>query len=139
MSTLPEQKRAYDFEEMKYISEYHKQQYDFFKHMTTINTGAILIIVALSQYIFGQSKLRWLLMFSIASLFISLIYSVKLMRLFIIKGIRNIWRWYHVYHETKKEREDFSNEAEKYNKYMSLSLIIGIAIFIVLSILSYFI
>jgi len=141
MSKFQEDNRAYKFEEIKYIAEYLKQQYDFFKHMTTINTGAILIVVALSKYMFEGSILKWFLVLPIASLFISLVYSVKLMRLFVTKGVRNIWSWYHFYYENsvKKEKEDFSNEVEKYNKCMSLCLIIGIAMFIVLSGLSYFI
>jgi hypothetical protein len=72
-------------EMLKYKAEALKQQYDFFKHMTTLNTGSILIIVALMQSDFQDATVVCLVIISIVLFFGSLVCSV--IQMFLYSGV----------------------------------------------------
>lgn len=89
-----EPKSTYDvqLEELKYKAEAFKQQYDFFKHMTTLNTSSILIIVALMQYVFRNPKVVFWVIISIGLLFLALVCSV--IQMFLYSGVlKKIYYW----------------------------------------------
>lgn len=64
------------------LFRHDKLYFDFFKHLTTLNSGAILILVAFIEKIFDCPKPTWLLITLLAFFALSLI-SSTLMMLFI--------------------------------------------------------
>jgi len=59
-----------------------KYQYEYFKHMTTLCTGSILIIVALLEAIFREPECVWVIVISILGFFVSLIGSLAMLGVF---------------------------------------------------------
>jgi glucan phosphoethanolaminetransferase (alkaline phosphatase superfamily) len=68
-------------EEGKVQDEGWKLYYDMFKHLTTLNTGAVLIIVALLEKLFSNPKLKGLVGFSFLCFIISIITSLAAMNI----------------------------------------------------------
>lgn len=66
-------------EVLEKLKEVLKYQYDYFKHMTTLNAGSILIIIALLEGIFEDPKCIGIVLISIGSFVLSLICSLMMM------------------------------------------------------------
>jgi len=56
-----------------------KHQYDYYKHMTIINSGSILVIIALFEGVFKDPKGIEIIIISIASFVVSLVCSLEIM------------------------------------------------------------
>jgi len=63
-------------EKLKEVLKYH---YDYYKHMTTLNAGSILIIIAILQGIFKEPKGIGIILSSIVFFVLSLICSLIIM------------------------------------------------------------
>lgn len=63
-------------EKLKEVFKYH---YDYYKHMTTLNAGSILIIIALLEGIFKEPKGIVIILVSIVCFVLSLICSLIIM------------------------------------------------------------
>ena len=57
-----------------------KSYIDYFKHITTLNTGSILIIIALLEGVFKKPKALYLIGISVFSFVISLVCSLIIMK-----------------------------------------------------------
>jgi len=56
-----------------------KLQYDYYKHMTIINAGSILVIIALFEGVFEDPKGIEIIIISIVSFVVSLVCSLEIM------------------------------------------------------------
>ena len=56
-----------------------KHQYDYYKHMTIINSGSILVIIALFEGVFKDPKGIEIIIISIVSFVVSLVCSLEIM------------------------------------------------------------
>jgi len=79
-------------EEIKVQIEILKHQYDYFKNMTTLNTGAFILIVAFMERAFEEPSHRYFILLSLVFFSLSLIFS-----LFVMKNYTNLmdklWEW----------------------------------------------
>lgn len=60
-----------------------KQLYDFFKHLTTINTGSILLMIAMLEKLFKSPEWKWLIGASFTCFLLSLCASLFCMFFYI--------------------------------------------------------
>ena len=132
-------KTTYDtqLDELKYKAEAFRLQYDFFKHMTTLNTGTVLIIVALMQYVFTNPKVVYFVVGSIALIFGSLVCSVIQMFLF-SDSMKKIYRWeFWSYLEANaKEMEAFQKRTKNLNIAGSIFYGIGVVALMIFAVIN---
>lgn len=134
-----ESKSTYDvqLEELKYKAEAFKQQYDFFKHMTTLNTSTILIIVALMQYVFKKPSVVYFVIASILFTFGCLICSV--IQMFLYSGVfKKIYYW-EFWSELKvnaEEIESFKKRTKNLNIAGSILYGLGIISLMIFAIIN---
>lgn len=79
-------------ERIKYQYDIIKYQYDFYKHMTTLTTGAFLVIVALMGGVFQNPKGMVFIIISLSFFSVSLIFSILEMDLF-ASLMQKLWDW----------------------------------------------
>ena len=68
-----------DFPSAQAAEEGNKLHFDSFKHLTTLSTGAILILVALLEKLFTNPQWKILVGFSLVSFILSILSSVLMM------------------------------------------------------------
>ena len=66
-------------EVLEKLKEVLKYRYDYFKHLTTLNAGSILIIIALLKGIFKEPKGIEIILVSIVCFVLSLVCSLTIM------------------------------------------------------------
>ncbi|MBN2593318.1 MAG: hypothetical protein JXA81_07410 [Sedimentisphaerales bacterium] len=74
--------------DLKHTYDSNKFSFDFFKHLTTLNTGVIILIATLRDKLFNISKCSCLMIVAMPSFLISLVGSVFMMY-FVIYVMRN--------------------------------------------------
>lgn len=97
------------YEKLKEALRYH---YDYHKHMTILNAGSILIIIAILEGIFREPKGIMFIMFSIVCFVLSLICSLIVMTT--ITGMTLIMAAIHLafFNKNIKEFEEISDRAK---------------------------
>lgn len=137
MNQINEMQKEYQFEEIRYQVESFKQQYDFFKHFTTLNTATILIIVAILEGVFVKAIYDSLVIISMFLLFVSVICSVVEMHKF-TSAIKKNWRWYHFWRdkEVKEDFESFTKQVRLFNIIGSTCYGLALAFFMVFAVIN---
>ncbi len=79
-------------EQIKVQIEVLKHQYDYFKNVITINTGAFILIVAFMDRAFKEPKCQYFVFFSLACFSVSLLISLLVMKNY--TALMNfMWDW----------------------------------------------
>ena len=97
---------------LKLLSGLIKHSYDYYKHMTTLNTGSLLIIIALLEGVFKEQEGIYAVLISICCFPISLLCA--LMTLGIV--IRSETAALKMYSNSLEENEKGEEEEEKKEK-----------------------
>ena len=127
MGTESEKHLKVTLEHIKNQVETVKCQYDFFKHMTTLNTGAFLIIVALLGGVFKNPKGMLFIVLSLSLFSMSLISSLKEMDLF-AGLLQKIWGWnfgLESQENIKKQIGSYKKKSNVYTKFSSFGFGLG--------------
>jgi hypothetical protein len=128
------------------LKEVQRIQFDYFKHLTTVSSGAILILVAFLEKIFSNPKGVCLIIISLVAFGVCLIGSILPMThttnaILYATGIRIS------YDEDNKERAKSMNEKLSrslngivfYDYLTKISLIIGFTFFIIFSAINFYV
>jgi hypothetical protein len=67
-------------EVVHFIGEFQKNRIDYFKHLTTLNTGSILIAIALLKDVFKNPRGLILIVLSFAFFLVSLVSALHMMQ-----------------------------------------------------------
>ncbi|MGB8951972.1 MAG: hypothetical protein WCC06_04820 [Candidatus Aminicenantales bacterium] len=67
------------YEDLKKAFDSHKYYFEFFKHITTLDTGIIILMSTLLDKLFNKPEWNCLLLISLPSFMISLVFSVYMM------------------------------------------------------------
>ncbi len=73
-----EERQQYTVTE-KANEEANKLFYDVFKHLTTLSTGAILILASLLETLFARPQGRFLIVVALVSFIVSMVSAVRMM------------------------------------------------------------
>ena len=65
---------------LHFMEEFQKNQIDYFKHLTTLNTGSILIAIALVKEVFKNPRGLILIVLSFAFFLVSLVSALYMMQ-----------------------------------------------------------
>lgn len=129
------------YEKLKEAFRYH---YDYHKHMTILNAGSILIIIAILEGIFREPKGIIFIMFSIVCFVLSLICSLIVMTT--ITGITLTMTALHLalFNKNIKEFEEISDKAKPsvrrmdvLNKLHIIFYLIGIIILVLFAFINF--
>lgn len=140
MSTKSETHVKVKLEHIKNQAETVKCQYDFYKHMTTLNTGAFLIIVALMGGVFDKPKGILFIVLSLSLFSVSLISSLKEMDLF-AGVLQKIWRWnfgLENQENIKKEVGSYEKKSNIYTGFSSFGFGLGMVSLLVFAMMNIF-
>ena len=69
-----------------------KHQYDYFKNMTTLNTGAFILVVAFIERAFKNPIWREVILVSLACFSVSLFFSLRVMKSY-TTFMEKVWGW----------------------------------------------
>jgi|GEM_PF-2398080 len=58
-----------------------KLQYDIYKHLTTLSTGSILLLITFLEKLFSRPSYKWLVPLALCSLFASIFFSFFVMNI----------------------------------------------------------
>ena len=97
---------------LKFLSGLIKHTYDYFKHMTTLNTGSLLIIIALLEGVFKEQEGIFAVVISICCFTISLVCALVTLGVF----IRTETVALKMYLDLQEENEEENEEKTKNNK-----------------------
>lgn len=126
------------------MKEVQRLQYDYFKHLTTISTGSILIIVAFLEKVFSSPHLIGLAVASIISLAFCLVGSLLAMPSpgNLIMYISGIELMYHS--EDEKEvwslSEKISNSLDTikfFDRTTQITFLLGIGLFLAFAVFNF--
>jgi len=126
-------------EEIKLEAESLKQQYDFFKHITTLTTGAFLVIVALWEVVFKNPSGKIFIALSLIFFSASLFCLVLVMKLFSVV-LEKIWMW-NFFSDTdnvKKDYKYFRGKTKIYNWVSSICFWLGIVSLLIFAMIEIF-
>jgi hypothetical protein len=76
--SIPDERQHYTVKE-KATEEANKLFYDVFKHLTTLSTGSILILVSLLELFFTAPQWKGLVVVSLSSFIVCIVGSVLMM------------------------------------------------------------
>jgi len=96
---------------MKLLPELFRQIYDYFKHMTTLNTGSLLIIIALLEGVFKEPEGIFAVVISICCFTISLVGALITLGMFISCETAAL----KMYFDLPEENEEKTNEEKTKN------------------------
>ena len=135
---------------MESMKETQRIQFDYFKHLTTLSTGSILIIVAFLEKVFSYPEWIILAVFSIIALAVCLVASLFAMTpcsnvILDITGLRTIMTVGDKSTEERiKYKNKFSGKISKSLKRIGIldhiskySFLLGIALFLIFAILNF--
>jgi hypothetical protein len=87
-----------------------KHAHEYYKHMTTLNTGAILIIIGLLEGVFEEPKGKFFVIISICCFAISLISASLSLRLLVQSRISFSSMYMSISRLTKENFNEFENK-----------------------------
>jgi hypothetical protein len=121
----PEDRNEYSVQE-KANEEGNKLFYDTFKHLTTLSTGSILILVALLEKLFTNPRWKFLVIIALVSFIVSIITSILSM-FFVAGAITDVAL------STEKRAEDIVAFVS------TIAFLLGIISFVVFAIKNFYI
>jgi len=91
---------------LKFLSGLIKHTYDYFKHMTTLNTGSLLIIIALLEGVFKEQEGIFAVVISICCFTISLVCALVTLGLFVNCEASMLGMYSNLLEEKEKEEKE---------------------------------
>jgi len=120
-----EEKRTIEF--IKVQLESLKHQYDYFKNMTTLNTGAFILVVAFMERAFENPVWKEVILVSLVCFSVSLFFSLLVMKSY-ITSMEKMWGWNFPIEgrPTGKEIESLKTKLKNQIKWCGVFFFLGI-------------
>lgn len=80
VSKIADRSSSYSIQQTAH-EESWKLQYDIYKHLTTLSTGSILLLITFLEKLFAKPTWKWLVFVALCSLFVSILLSFIVMNL----------------------------------------------------------
>ena len=98
---------------VKLLSGLLNHAYDYFKHMTTLNTGSLLIIIALLKGVFKEPEGIYAVVISICCFTISLVCALVTLGLFVQCEARILGMYSDLLEQDKEKIKDYTGKHKK--------------------------
>jgi len=132
----------------QYSREFIKNQYDYFKHLTTLSTGSILIIIAIIQGVFDNPECIILIAISFFFFLVSLICSLYMLQVLngyneaIFFTLVNILQVTEetagkVQDELKNMTDSIAKSAKVFHPITDFSFLLGVVAFLVFTFINF--
>ncbi len=80
ISKIADKSTSYSIQQTAH-EESWKLQYDIYKHLTTLSTGSILLLITFLEKLFAKPTWKWLVLIALCCLFASILISFIVMNL----------------------------------------------------------
>ena len=121
-------------EKIKIDFEIIKHQYDYFKNMTAVDTGAFILVIAFIERAFENPTNKFLVFISLVGFSLSLIFSLLVMSSY-TKLMTKLWSWNFVEYtglkEVETDVESLSKKLKKQRLWCSIFFFVGIVFLLV--------
>ena len=127
MSTEISSETRLTIEFIKVRLESLKHQYDYFKNMTTLNTGAFILVVAFMERAFKNPIWGEVILVSLVCFSVSLFFSLRVMKSY-TTFMEKVWGWNFpiVGEQVGIDMESLTKELQNQRKWCGVFFFLGI-------------